>query len=82
MKTYNQELSNLLKRDIDDTADALAGMLPDFEMQEPIPDAKIKQAIEELTSDPTQMGMQKLYSQFGREIVVDYINKFTRGRRW
>ncbi len=78
MKTYSQELSTKLKQNIDDTAEALADRLPDFDMLKPIPEAKIKQAILDLTPD----GLKKLYQKFGQQEVTEYLNEFSQGRRW
>lgn len=78
MTKDNQELSKQIKENIDDTAKALSSMLPDFDMQKPIPDTKIKQAILDLTP----AGLQMLYQRHGQQEVTDYLSKFSQGRRW
>ena len=78
MVKKENELSQLLKSRIDDTATELEKLLPDFDMLPKQDDAAVKQALLDLTPD----GLGKLYSQFPMQIVNEFLNEFSRGRKW
>lgn len=78
MAKINDELSNILKSRIDDTAEALQKMLPEFDMMPKQDDAEIKQAMLNISPD----GMRLLYQRFGYQQVTDFMQEFSRNRRW
>lgn len=78
MKKTNNEVSQILRTHIDDVSEELQTLIPDFDMMKPIPDEKIKTAILNITPQ----GLQYLNEKFGADVVTEYLNEFTRGRRW
>lgn len=73
-----REIGAMVKDMMEGVTGELTGMLPHIDLSKKIPDATIKTAI--LNVSPT--GMQKLFSQFGQQRVMDYIGQFTEGRRF
>ena len=78
LKEDEREIGKMVKEGVEGVTSELIGMLPHIDLSKEIPDAKIKEAI--LTVSPT--GMQKLFTQFGQQRVMDYIGQFTQGRRF
>jgi len=77
-KKNQAELSQILKSRIDDTADELQNLLPDFDMFPKQDDAAVKQAILNLS----EAGLSKLYQRFGQQEVMTFMQDFSKGRRW
>lgn len=73
-----KEVSAFLQEMIDGAIEELVSVLPDIEFESLITDAQIKQAILDITPE----GTMKLYEQFGREPVMQFISEFSRGREW
>jgi len=78
MVKKENELSQLLKSRIDDTATELEKLLPDFDMMPKQDDGAVKQALLDLTPD----GLGKLYQRYGQQEVMDFMQEFSRRRRW
>ena len=72
------ELSLMVKDMLNGTKDEIKELLPSFDLKPDISDSKIKQAILDLTPD----GMQKMFQQYGQTEVLDFISKFSQGRKW
>ena len=77
MKQDN-ELSQMLRKTMDDTADELQKILPEFDMLPKQDDAAVKQALINLSPQ----GQQQLYQQFGQQEVMEFQQEFSRNRRW
>ncbi len=77
-KEDDRELSLMVKELADGTSEELKELMPSVDLSPEIPDAKVKQAILQISP----MGMQKLYSQFGQAQVMKFISDFSEGRRF
>jgi len=72
------EISEMVRDGLNRVKEELKEMLPSFDLSPKISDNKIKQAILGLTP----AGMGKLFQTFGQKEVLDFIGKFSRGRKW
>lgn len=72
------ELSQILKENLDGVTEELANSLPKFNFMPDIPDEKIKEAIWKLTPQ----AVNNLSARFGMANVIGFINNFQQGRRW
>lgn len=77
-KEDEREIGTMVKEMMEGVTSELTGMLPHIDLSKEIPEADIKKAI--LAVSPE--GMNKLFSQFGQQRVMDYIAQFTQGRRF
>ena len=73
-----REIGTMVKEMMEGGTSELTGMLPHIDLSKKIPDAEIKKAILNVSPD----GMNKLFSQFGQQRVMDYFGQFTQGRRF
>jgi len=78
VEQQNRELTEMVKGLMDGATNELATMLPNFDLSAPVSDKKIKQAILDLNPG----GMGNLIQQFGQKEVMDFINDFSRGKKW
>ncbi len=78
MAKKEDELSQILKKRIEDTANELQSLLPDFDMLPKQDDTAVKQAMLDLSPQ----GLQKLYQQYGQQEVMEFMQEFSRNRRW
>lgn len=77
-KDTDRELSLMVKEMVDGTTDELKSNIPTIDLSPEIPDARVKQAILEVSP----AGMEKLFGRFGREQVMNFIGEFSEGRKF
>jgi len=78
MGKNDNEVSQIVKNNINSVAEELQKLLPDFDMMPKQNDAEVKQALMRIDSP----GLERLYQQFGRQQVTDFLSDFSRNRRW
>lgn len=74
----DKELGKMVKELVNETTQELKNTLPHVDLSPEISDAKVKQAILDITPE----GMNKLYAKYGQEAVMSFITAFSRRRRW
>ena len=78
MGKNDNEVSQIVKNNIDNVSEELQKLLPDFDMMPKQNDAEVKQAIMSISPQ----GLERLYQKFGRQQVTDCLSDFSRNRRW
>jgi len=78
MGKHDDEVSQMVKNNIDSVSEELQKLLPDFDMMPKQNDAEVKQALMSVSPQ----GLDKLYQQFGRQQVTEFMSNFSRNRRW
>ena len=72
------ELSLMLKENIEGLVEELKTQIPHFDLSPPVSDQDIKQAI----LDMTPQGWRKLVAQYGQSEVTKFVNEFTARRKF
>ena len=78
MGKNDNEVSQIVKNNIDNVSEELQKLLPDFDMMPKQNDIEIKQAIMSISPQ----GLERLYQQYGRQQVTEFMSEFSRNRRW